>query len=189
MGGVIEGRIGRLLVAAEMHEADIVGAIVPHQGGAGRAGGGGVGDRRQRIIVHLDPFGGVLGLVPGPGDDEGDGVADPPHPVMDQGVDGGDVGIGAVAALAPLGVGQVAETRRLPIGMGQDRQHARRRLGGGGVEGANLGMGMGRTNHHAVGHARQLHVVDEPPPALEETLVLGPPYRLPQRVFTHVFPP
>ena len=56
--------------------------------------------------------------------------ADPAHPVGDQGKDRRDIGIGTVAPLAALGVGQIAETGGLPVGIGKAQEIPLRRVPG-----------------------------------------------------------
>jgi hypothetical protein len=67
-----------------MHEADVVGAVIPDQRRARREGGFVRDDRRQRLVIDLDQLGGVLRLVQGLGDDKRDVITDPAHLVRDQ---------------------------------------------------------------------------------------------------------
>ena len=85
MVGLGEGGVGRGLVADQFDEADIVGRVIPHLR-ARRASAAvfGRGDRRQRLVLDLDQFGGIERLRHGLGDDEGDAIADPAHAVLGQ---------------------------------------------------------------------------------------------------------
>ena len=89
-------------------EADVVLAVVPHQRRARRLAASAVAiDGGQRLVVDLDQFGGVHRLVLGLGHDEGDVVADPAHPVLDQRRIARPVIRRAVAALVrPPGTGR-----------------------------------------------------------------------------------
>ena len=182
--GLGEGGVGRGLVAEQLHEADIVGAIVPHPR---RALGGrlrGRGNRRQRLVVDLDQLGGVERLVGGLRHHEGDVVADPAHLVLGQ-RRVGRLEHAAVAQLEPARDRQVAPAGGLPVGAGEHRQHAGRRLGLGRVDRADACVGVRRTQHVAERHAGQRHVADVAAAALEQPRVLETGHALTDREFTH----
>ena len=105
--GLGEGGVGLGLVAFQMHEADVVRAVVPDQRRARLDRLRGRDDRRQRLVVDLDQLGRVHRLVHGLGDHEGDVVADPAHAVARQRAVARPVERRAVAALrartAPAG--------------------------------------------------------------------------------------
>ncbi len=183
--GLGEGFFGRLFVAAEMDEADVVGAIVPYQRRARLGRVPGRDYRRQGIVIDVDKLGGVLGLIEGFGDDESDGIADAPDPVRHQGREVGHIHRRSVAPFAPAARRHIAVTRRRPVLAGEDAEHARRRLGLGNVDRGDLGVGVGRAQDVAERHAPQHDIVDIAPAALEQPRVLGPWNRLPKRVFTH----
>ncbi len=62
----------------------------------------------------------------------------------------------------------VVKIERLEVGGGQDRKHARQRLGFRGVDALDAGMGVGRAHEIPEQHARQFHVVDIVALALRE---------------------
>ncbi len=75
-----ERGVGRRLVAALEQIRDVVRALLPDRVLArGRVGG--VGDRRQDLVIDRDQFGGVLRLRQARGNDEGDRLADIAHPL------------------------------------------------------------------------------------------------------------
>ena len=80
MGGAGERGIGRGLVAVQMHEADVVRAVVPDPRRARRHASGGRDHRRQRFVVDLDQLGRIHRLQVGLRHHEGDVIADPAHP-------------------------------------------------------------------------------------------------------------
>ena len=80
-----EGSFGRGAVADLMHEADVVGAIRPDLGRAGRERAFGRDDGRERLVLDLDQLGRVNRLVAALGDDKGDVIADPAHGIGDEG--------------------------------------------------------------------------------------------------------
>jgi hypothetical protein len=68
--------------------------------------------------------------------------------------------------------GHVVQAERLEVGRGQNREHARHRLGLGRVDFLDTGMGVRRAREVAIQHAGQLQVVDIVAFALNETDVL-----------------
>ena len=187
--GIGEGGIGRRLVAFEIDKRDIVGAILPDAWRArlDRIGGRDAG--RQRLVLDRDQFGRVRRLMGALGDDKGDVIADPAHPVLDQGRVARPKSRQTVAPFVPRGGGQVTPTRGLPICPRQYRQHARRGFGRGRIDRADPGMRMRRAQHMAKYHPRQHHVVDIAAAAAQKPRILEPRHRLPQRKLTHHCPP
>jgi hypothetical protein len=70
--------------------------------------------------------------------------------------------------------GHVVQVERLEVRRSQHGEHARNRLGLGGVDAPDAGVGVGRTREVAIEHAGQLQVVDVVPLALDEADVLDP---------------
>ena len=184
VGGAGDRRLRRGLVAEQLHEADIVGAAVPHPRRARRGRLRRGDDRRQRLVIDCDQLGGVERLVVGLGHHEGDIVADPAHPVLDQRRVGRPERA-AVAPLQPAGDRQVAPAGGLPVGAGEHRQHPGRGLGLCGIDRANPRMGVRRAQHGAERHARQHHVTDIAAAALEQPRILEPGHALTNCEFTH----
>ena len=180
-----ERGVGRLLVALDLDEADVVRAIVPHQRHAGLDGVAGRDDGRQRLVVDLDQLGGIDRLIVGLGNHEGDVVADHAHAILDQRRIARPIARAAVAALEAAGHRQVAEAGGLVVGAGQHREHAGRGLRLRGVDRADARMGMRRAQHIAERHAGKRHVGDIAAAALEQPRVLEPRNRLTNREFTH----
>ena len=157
--GLGERGFGRGLVAEQLHETDIVGAILPDPRRAVGARLGGGHDCGQRLVVGDDQLGRIERLVIGLRHHEGDVVADPARPVL------GQRRIrrpedAAVAPLQSIGHRQVAPSRGLPVFSGEHGEHARRGLGLGGVDRANARMGVRRAQHVTEHHAGQDHVAD-----------------------------
>ncbi len=183
--GLGEGGVGRRLVADQFDEADVVGRVVPHLDGARLGRVFGRGDRRQRLEVDGDQFGGVERLRHRLGDDEGDVIADPAHAVL------GEDRIArldhrrAVAALQAARDRQIAPAGRLDVGGGQHRQHAGRLFRGAHVERLDLRVRVLRAQHDAVRHAGQLDVVDIAAAALQQPRILEPRHALSDGEFTH----
>jgi hypothetical protein len=187
MVGLGDGGLGCRLVAEQLHEADIVGAALPDPRRAGLGCLGGRDRRRQRLVVDLDQFGGVLRLVQRLRHHERHIVADPAHLVL------GKRRVGRLerAAVAPLQAArhrQVAPSGRLPVGAGEHRQHARRGLGAGGIDPADAGVGVRGAQHAGVGHAGQHHVGDIAAAAAQQPRILEAGHRLTDREFTHLGP-
>ena len=128
MRGLGEGGVGRLLVALNLDETDVVGAVVPHQRHAGLDGVTGRGDRRQRLVVDFDHFGGIDRLVVSLGDDEGDVIADHSRAILDESRIARPIAGSAVAALKSAGDGKIAKACRLVVCSGKHGEHARRGL-------------------------------------------------------------
>jgi hypothetical protein len=113
-----EGSVGRGLIAFEMHEADIVGAVVKHERRAGRHRVSSRDDGRQFLVVDLDQFGRIGGLVIGLRHHEGDAVADPAHAILHQRRIARAIERRSVAALEPARDRQVTKAGGFPIRTG-----------------------------------------------------------------------
>ena len=185
VSGARERGVGRLLVALDLDEADVVGAVLPDKWHAGFDGVAGGDDGRQRLVIDLDQLGGVDRLVIGLGDDESDVVADHAHPILDQCRVARPIAGSAVAALEPAGNGQVAEARLLVVGAGQYREHAGRGYSLRRVDCADARVRVRRAQHVAEGHSGKHHVGDVAAAALDEPGVLEPRNRLTDGEFTH----
>ncbi len=186
--GLGEGRVGLGLVAFEMHEADVVRAIVPHQRRARLDRFLGGDDRRQRLVVDLDQLGRVHRLMRGLGDDEGDVVADPADAVARQRAVARLIERRAVAALRPGRHRQIAEAGIVPVLAGEHRQHAGRGLGLGHVDALDLRMRMRRAQHVARHRARKHHVADVVALAPDQPRVFEPRDRLTYCPLAHCTP-
>ncbi len=151
--GLGEGGVGRGLVADQLDETDVVGAAFPDFGGArfGRLGGGDGGG--QRLVFNLDQFGGVRCLCCGFRDHEGDRIADPAHAVLRQYRIGRLEHRRAIAALEAAMGRQFAKARLLPVGRRDDGKHARRGLGGVGLDRQDFRVAVRRAQHDAERHA------------------------------------
>ena len=185
MRGARERRVGRLLVAFDLDETDIVRAIVPHQRHSGIERIAGRDRGRQRLVIDLDQFGRVDRLEISLGDDEGDIVADHPHFVLDQRRIARPVAGNIVAALQAAGHRQIAEARGLVVGAGEHPEHAGRGFGLRGVDRADTGMRVRRAQHITEGHSGKRHVGDIAALALDQPRILEAGNGLADRVFTH----
>ena len=90
-----------------------------------------------------------------------------------------------VAALVAGRHRQVAEAGRLPVGAGEDEEHAGRSLGGGDVDRPDARVRVRRAQHIAERHARQHHVADIAAAALDQPRILEPRHALTDCEFTH----
>jgi len=68
--------------------------------------------------------------------------------------------------------GEIADTVLFHVGPSVDRDHARRRLGGSGVDPQDFCMGMRRTDEDHMGLVRPRQVVGESTGSRQETVVL-----------------
>jgi hypothetical protein len=189
MGRGGEGGIDFRLVTAGMYKGDVVRAFVPHDRHARLRRIRRSGNGRQRLIVHGDEVGGVHRLVRGLGDHEGDVIADAADlAASERGRRRHEHGR-AIAQFHPAARRDVAEAGGLPVVAGKHRKYSRRGQCRRRVDGADHRMGVGGAHHHAMGHARQLDVVDIAPAAPKQARILGTRHPLADRVFTHPRPP
>ena len=118
-----------------------------------------VGDGRQRLVDDVDEGDGVLGDVPGIGDDQRHRLADVAHLAERD------------AALLDRRVGKAGQrsglARRLLAG--DHRDDARERLGRALVDRADARVGVRAAQRRGMGDVRQRDVVDEAPASGEET--------------------
>ncbi len=177
--------VRRRLIAGLEHAGDIVGALVPHCGGAGTGGVRRRRHRRQRLVVHVHQLGGVFRLGGGLRDDQGHGVADIAHPL------GGEAQMGRGEhgrAVRPLALERHAHGAELvlgEIGAGEHRHHpgrCQRRLR---VDAADAGVGVERAHHHHVGLAGKIDVTLIAAAALQQADVLEALDGLPDPEFAH----
>ena len=183
-----EGSLDGGSVALFLDETDIVGTVGPDRGRAGGQRAFDIGHRPQRRVFDLDQFRRVARLQRGFGDDKGDIIADQLDLPADQRRTGRLVNRGPVrAGFLEILAGQAAISFGIPVGAGQDPQHARRIFGHARVDRQDIGHRVGRTQHVPPGLAAQIHVVEEFPPAGQKPGVLFPRHRLPDCKFTHFF--
>ena len=157
--------------------AEIAGCLVVQQRRLGLQRGLPIGHRRKRPIGDGNRLGRGAGFLGALGDDEGDRVAHDPRPPRREHRAGRRR---ALAAIRPLGLhhaGNRADPGLVEVSGGIDRQHPRQRRRSARIDGAQLGMGVGRAHHRAPGLARQREVVEIAPAAGEEAFVLPPPRR------------
>ena len=127
----------------------------------------GGGHRRQRLPVHRNQIGGVVGGVLALRDHHRDRIA---H------VAGGLAGQRRVRRDLQLGQEPAAGQRVDPghVLAGEDGDHARMRLGLGDVDAADLRVGVRAPHERGIGHAGQLEVVGVVALAGDEAGVLAP---------------
>ena len=131
--------------------------------------GADVRDRRQGIILHLDPVRGVLGRRMALGQDPHDRFADVSYDRS------GEDGVGDLRDAR--GFGHVDRERMHLAGevaRGHDRHDAGKAARRLDVHGAESRMGDRAAHHDEVGQPREGEVVDVPGLALEEPRVLAP---------------
>ena len=130
-------------------------------------------DRRQFIVVDHHLLGSVFGERAAARDDGSDGLALPADAVDGDGV--------LRRRLQALQMSEHADPRRDNIrefGSGDHGDHAAHRLGGGGIDADDPGMGIGRAQEHDMRHPRQAHVADILPPALHQAVEIRPRHGL-----------
>ena len=150
--GTGERRVGRILVTHHQRERDVVGCFVPDDRRAGFHGILDIDHCRQRLVIDLDQFGGILSLRQRFGDDERDALADRAHLV------GGENAARRAKALRAAHVlghrrRQAAELVGIHIGAGQHREHAVGGLGLGGVDALDARVRVRRHHQDAVSTA------------------------------------
>ena len=157
-------------------ERDIVRHRIEQQRRARLDRVGGLEHRGERLDIEHDGLGRVLGLGDGLRNHAGDRIADIAHLVGGQRRPRRVADRRAVAVLER----QVAFERAVAgqIGGGIDRQHARHRLGGGGVDAADDAMGNAAAHHHRIGLAGPADVVGVAAFAAHQRGVLAAPDRL-----------
>ena len=170
--GIGKHIIGRLLIANRPFE-DMVGMfarpmradhlvlyILAEDGGVPIHRFERIDDAWQRLVHHVDQFGGIRGDVAILGDDESDFLVLEQHLVFGQ------------HSLNVAGQGRhVMQAERLKVGGGQNSDDTRQSLCPRGIDADDAGMGMRRTDEIAKQHAGQLDVVDIVALALGEAYV------------------
>ena len=131
------------------------------------------------LIERIHRLGGRLG------NDKGDAVADPADILFRQHRITRRMHRLAAAPLEARISGQVAVTGGLDIRGGEHREHARRGLGGFGVDRNNFGIGVRRAQHDTECHSGINDVVDEVALALYQLRILETRYALTDCEFTH----
>ena len=180
-----KGGIGRRLVADQLDETDIVGAILPHARRAGYGRRGGRGDAGQGLVIDMDQLSGIKRLRHGLGHREGHAVAEPAHAVFRQDRIARLVLRRAVAPLEAARNGQIVEAGGFHIRRSEHRQHAGRGFGRRGVERLDPGVRMRRAQHHAMHQAGQLDVVGIAAAALDQPRILETRHALTDCEFAH----
>ena len=187
--GAGERGVGRVLAAHHQRERHIVGRLVPNDRRAGLDRILDIDHRRQRLVVDLDQFGGVLRLGQSLGDDEGDALAHGAHLVG-----GENTALGAKAFRPAHVFGhrgrQPAELIGQHIGAGQNGEHAVGGLGLGGVDALDARMRVRRHDNDGVALQRQVEIVDVTAAAGDEARVFNPRHGLADAKFRiHAIPP
>ena len=142
-GGRRECVRGRALVAERHLEGRIAGAPRPHRRRARLERIEGADHMGQRLPVDRNRLGGVLCLLDGVGDDEGDGIADVADHVARQ------HRIGRRVDLHALGNGDAGQPAQLgDVGRGEHEMHAGQTARHRHIGDAKTRMGMGRAHHH-----------------------------------------
>ena len=166
-----ECRRCRLGVAALPIEARVVWNLVEDRRGARPDRVEHADDCRQRLVLHLDRFDRLAGLLEAIGDHKGDRVADAAH-LADR-----ERGVGRLLHRRTVDVGDPPAARDAvdivggEVGAGEDGDDARHRGSRRGIDRLEVGMGVMRAQEHAEGHVPELHVGDVVALAGEEALV------------------
>jgi hypothetical protein len=184
-GGLGEGRIGGGLVAQLVVDAEVARRLVPDQRGPGRVGSGQVGVGRQLLIVDHDQLGSVARLAQAFRHHGGHRIAHVAYPVAGQHRMGRLDRLAAGLAGDRRHAGNVADALGLEILGAVDRHYARRRKGLNGVDGQDLGVGIGAADQH---HDRLIALIDVVVVAAlagEEASILHPTQALAGAELTH----
>ena len=172
MGRGVEEGVGLRLVADRPVEDAVLRHLVEDQGLAEVVGGGEVGAGGQRVVVHQDGLGGVLGGTEAFRHHEGHRIADMADLAAGEQEAGGIGGAGAVAVLQAAGMGQGAEPVRRQILRRVDGEHAGHGAGIGGVDGEDRRMGVRAAQQVAGRGAGDGEVVGVAALALQQARVL-----------------
>ena len=180
-----QGGLGRRRIPNFPIVGEILSRAVPYRRGIAAQRRLGIDDGRQGFVFDGDEFGRIERLLPRPGDDECDSVAQIADTVRHQRVarwheEGRPVRVGG-ARVRPNGQQSVG-------GGGGAREHrgdARSRLRRRGVDAADDRVGVRRPQNDAVERSVKGNVVDEPAVPGEEAPILGAPYRLPDSIDRH----
>ena len=178
VGGAGKGGGHRLAVAKVKVEPDITGDVVIEKRSTGRGRCASSRDRRQRVDVDEDRFGGVLGLGDGFGDDGGNRLADMADLALRQRIADGAQHRRAVAVVHDLPRRQRADAARLEFGRGVDGEHARHALRLRGVDAADDAVRITAAHDHAIGLARKIDVIGKAAGAGDEHRIFAPRHRL-----------
>ncbi len=176
-------------VADLVHEADIVRRVLPDARGVRGERRLAGNDRSQRLKLDIDQLGRVGGLFAALGNDKGDIVADPAHPILGQRRETMAIGRRSTPPPQPAWRRQIPPVRFAPISAGQHSQYAGRGFGPRRVDPPDASMRVGGAQYICKRHARQHHVVDIAPAAAQQPRILEARHRLPQREFAHPAPP
>ena len=189
MRGLRKSALHRGEIAVAMDEADVVFRGFPDAWCAGRDRARGVDIGGQGLVIDIDQFRCVHRLGQRLRDDESDRVAHIAHTVGDQ----RGIGMGRlrapVAALAAGSARQIAQTRGLPVGAREDREHAGRAFRTRRVDGTDARMGMGSAQNMAVNSARRHGIGNVAATAPQQAGVLEARHALPDREVTHALSP
>ena len=132
-----------------------------------------VDHRRQRLVVDLDPGGGILGQRAGLGHHRSDRLADPGRALERQGQLRRRLHAFEVRQGRHPGIAMRRQVRAL-----EHAQHARDLERRGAVDRQDFGMGVRASDEGDMHHARQDHVVDVLAAPLHQLAGIGPRHRL-----------
>ena len=170
MGGVGQGRFGGLAVADFPVKGQVARYIAMQLRSLRVHGVGAVDHHRQVFIVNGHRLGGVAGLVAGLRHDQGYGLAHIAYGPTGQNRSLTDFHFAAVNRMDHPTAGHIRKPGQI-IG-GEDAHDAGHGLGGRCAQTDDPGMGIGRADKGGIGLARQDHIINKPPLALDETRVL-----------------
>ena len=143
----------------------------------------GIGDRRQRLVIDLDRFGGVARLAQGLGDDERDGLTDIAN-LLDRQQRTRCVVPGCTVAVHERRLaGEVAETFRLNVNAGGDEQNAGHLPRCGRIEPPKARMRHGGAQDEGLRRVRQGYVVRIAAASGDKPQILIAPHGLPNAEF------
>ena len=186
--GLGESRFGPGAVAHLPVEDQVALDVIVDQRGAGLGRFVGADRVRPGFVVDLDQLRGILGLLQGLGDDQGDRIADVTDAALCQHRTRRVGARSAVAVVDRDEAGQIAVAGLLDVVAGQDQQDARRLAGRSGVDALDIGVGVRRAQHIGPGgRRRKLGVVGVAAAAGQKPRILDPAYRLSDAELCHDF--
>ena len=149
--GVAVARLGR----------DVVGGLQAQRGRTGSQGVVHVNGHGQFVIVDLNRFCGISGLLQRQCHHGGHRLTDKAHPFVRQRVPRRCGTRRAVSPLETDRAGHRLDAGSHQIGPGKNLQHARHGPRGGGIDGGDAGVRVGRTHEHQPHLPVRAHVVGE----------------------------
>ena len=151
-------------------DGDVAGSLRPYLRRAGAHGFAQIDDRRALLIFHIDELGAVLRSLERLTDDHRDRLSKVPHRGCCQRRALRNNQLRAAAPAERRMLGYVADP--LHVGASEHGEHAGRRAGRAGLDGADVGERMRRADEISIGLAADRHIVGEVAEAAHQRIIL-----------------